>query len=131
MLFALETLAHMGRSGRRTVAVVGEMRELGGTAEEEHRQVGMLIGQLGIDVVVVVGSGARGVYDALAGDGAVEGHATTRYVETATEAGEWLRENVAGPDVVLVKASRSGRLETVADMLVGDRVDGDRKGSVR
>ena len=49
-----------------------------------------------------------------------DGQATTRYVETATEAGEWLRENVAGPDVVLVKASRSGRLETVADMLVGD-----------
>ena len=30
----------------------------------------------------------------------------------STEAGEWLRENVAGPDVVLVKASRAGRLET-------------------
>ena len=42
----------------------------------------------------------------------------TRHVETTTEAGEWLRENVAGPDVVLVKASRGGRLERVADMLV-------------
>jgi UDP-N-acetylmuramoyl-tripeptide--D-alanyl-D-alanine ligase len=134
MSSALETLAHMGRSGRRTVAVVGEMRELGGTAAEEHRQVGLLLGRLGIDVVVVVGAGARGVYDALAG----EGHADTHYVETATEAGEWLRENVAGPDVVLVKASRSGRLETVADMLVGDQVadrvdeqaDGVGKGSV-
>jgi UDP-N-acetylmuramoyl-tripeptide--D-alanyl-D-alanine ligase len=130
MRSALETLAHIGRSGRRTVAVLGEMRELGGTAEEEHRQVGLLVGQLGIDVVVVVGPGARGVYDALADDG----RATTRYVETATEAGEWLRENVAGPDVVLVKASRSGQLETVADLLVGDPVDdegdGEGKGSV-
>ena len=67
------------------------------------------------------------MYDALAGDG----QATTRYVETATEAGEWLRENVAGPDIVLVKASRSGRLEMVADMLVGDDVAGQGKGSVR
>ena len=132
MRSALETLARMGSSGRRTVAVLGEMRELGGTAEEEHRQVGLLLGQLGIDVVVVVGPGARGVYDALRC--AATRHATTRYVETATEAGEWLRENVAGPDVVLVKASRSGRLETVADMLVGDRSDDvaeDGKGSVR
>ena len=121
MRSALETLARMGSSGRRTVAVLGEMRELGGTAEEEHRQVGLLCRRLGIDVVVVVGPGARAVYDAL-----VEARATartTRYVETATEAGEWLRENVAGPDVVLVKASRSGRLETVADMLVGDQSD--------
>ena len=135
MRSALETLGRVGRSGRRTVAVLGEMRELGGTAEEEHRQVGLLLGRLGIDVVVVVGPGARGVYDALADDGL----ATTRYVETATEAGEWLRENVAGPDVVLVKASRSVQLETVTDMLVGDPVDDpvddlvdeEGKGSVR
>ena len=134
MRSALETLARMGSSGRRTVAVLGEMRELGGTAEEEHRQVGLLLGRLGIDAAVVVGPGARGVYDALVDDAADLGHVTTRYVETATEAGEWLRENVAGPDVVLVKASRSGRLETVVDMLVGDQADdeaGDGKGSVR
>jgi UDP-N-acetylmuramoyl-tripeptide--D-alanyl-D-alanine ligase len=135
MRSALETLARIGRSGRRTVAVLGEMRELGGTADEEHRQVGLLLGQLGIDVVVVVGSGARGVYDALIADGAADKHAATRWVETATEAEEWLRENVAGPDVVLVKASRSGQLETVAEMLLGDPVadvaDGEGKGSVR
>jgi UDP-N-acetylmuramoyl-tripeptide--D-alanyl-D-alanine ligase len=134
MRSALETLARMGSSGRRTVAVLGEMRELGGTAEEEHRQVGLLCARLGIDVVVVIGPGARAAYDALAGEGSDDAQATTRYVETATEAGEWLRENVAGPDVVLVKASRSGRLETVAEMLVGDQSDDvaeDGKGSVR
>jgi hypothetical protein len=41
-----------------------------------------------------------------------------------------LRENVAGPDAVLVKASRSGRLETVAEMLVNDVLDGEGKGPV-
>ena len=35
----------------------------------------------------------------------------------------WLRDNVAGPDVVLVKASRAGRLERVADALLGDGAD--------
>jgi UDP-N-acetylmuramoyl-tripeptide--D-alanyl-D-alanine ligase len=87
-----------------------------------------------MDVVVVVGPGARAAYDALSDAGAEDTHATTHYVETATEAGEWLRENVAGPDIVLVKASRSGRLESVADMLVGNQTDvvaEDRKGSVR
>jgi len=123
MRAALQTLAAMG-SGRRKVAVLGEMRELGAESAEEHRQVGLLADRLGLDVVVV-GSGARGVYDALveARGGADEGvgaERTTRHVETTTQAGEWLRENVAGPDVVLIKASRSESLERVADMLIDD-----------
>jgi UDP-N-acetylmuramoyl-tripeptide--D-alanyl-D-alanine ligase len=118
MRAALETLARMGqRSGRRTVAVLGAMLELGGSSEEEHRAVGTLAHELGIDQVVVVGAGAEGIHDAF-----VEARgqaATTRHVDTVERADEWLRENVAGPDVVLVKASRGGRLERVVDALIG------------
>jgi UDP-N-acetylmuramoyl-tripeptide--D-alanyl-D-alanine ligase len=119
MRAALETLARMGRgSNRRTVAVLGEMRELGTDADEEHRQVGLLADRLGIDVVVVVGDTARPVYDALVeARGAGE---STRLARTPAEAGDWLRENVAGRDVVLVKASRGARLERVAEMLTDE-----------
>ena len=61
--------------------------------------------------------GARGIRDALVEERGEDG--TTRHVDTVEGAGEWLRENVAGPDVVLVKASRAGRLERVAEMLLG------------
>ncbi len=120
MRAALETLARMGARGdRRTVAVLGEMRELGGSAAEEHRAVGLLAHELGIDKVLVVGDGARGVYDALVELRGEDG--TTRHVDTVDEAGAWLRKNVSGPDAVLVKASRSGRLERVAEELVAER----------
>jgi len=118
MRAALETLARMGqRSGRRTVAVLGAMLELGPSSEEEHRAVGVLAHELGIDQVVVVGAGADGIREALVAARGEDG--TTRQVDTVERAGEWLRENVPGPDVVLVKASRGGRLERVADMLIG------------
>jgi UDP-N-acetylmuramoyl-tripeptide--D-alanyl-D-alanine ligase len=116
MRAALQTLASMRGAGRRTVAVLGEMRELGAESVEEHRRVGALADSLGIDLVLVVGSGAEGLYDAL-----VEARGQddrTRRFDTTHEAGDWLRENVSGPDVVLVKASRGGRLERVADLLV-------------
>jgi UDP-N-acetylmuramoyl-tripeptide--D-alanyl-D-alanine ligase len=117
MASALETLARMGqRGGRRTVAVLGEMRELGASAEDEHRAIGALAQRLGIDEVVVVGAGAHGIHDALVEARGDDG--TTRQADTVERAGEWLRENVSGPDVVLVKASRAGRLERVADLLL-------------
>jgi UDP-N-acetylmuramoyl-tripeptide--D-alanyl-D-alanine ligase len=119
MASALETLARMGRrGGRRTVAVLGEMRELGASAEAEHRAVGALAHRLGIDQVVVVGTGAHAIHQALLDERGDDG--TTRHMETVEQTGNWLRDNVAGPDVVLVKASRAGRLERVADLLLGD-----------
>ena len=126
MRSALETLARMG-GRRRTVAVLGEMRELGGTADDEHRAVGHLARDLGIDEVVVVGEGAVGIHTALL----EESHATptaTRHVATVDDAVAWVRENVRGPDVVLVKASRSGRLERVAEQLLADGGSDERPG---
>ncbi len=130
MASALETLARMGERGdRRTIAVLGEMRELGASAEEEHRAVGALAQRLAIDEVVVVGDGAQGIHEALLEARGDDG--TTRHVDTVERVGEWLRENVAGPDVVLVKASRAGRFERVADMLLGDDPESPRENDRR
>ena len=101
--------------GRRTVAVLGEMRELGAGAAEEHRAVGALAHRLGIDR----GRGGRGGRRAdprRRRRGAAGRHDSPG--RDRRRCGAWLRENVAGPDVVLVKASRAGRLERVADLLL-------------
>ena len=107
---ALETLAEIGaRSGRRTTAVLGEMRELGGTSLEEHRAVGLLAGELGIATVFVVGEGARAIG---------ETYQTAVFLASVDDAVEQVVNNVVGTDVVLVKASRAAGLERVADALL-------------
>ena len=89
-------------AGRRTVAVLGEMAELGPDAPRFHREVDTA----GIDVVVGVGELAR-AYD------------PDEWAATAGEAAELVRELVRPGDVVLVKGSRSVGLERVADALAG------------
>ncbi|HEX2895972.1 MAG TPA: UDP-N-acetylmuramoyl-tripeptide--D-alanyl-D-alanine ligase [Marmoricola sp.] len=112
MRSALETLAGIGRrTGRRTVAVLGEMRELGDVSEEEHRAVGRLARELGIDELVVVGEGARGI---------VRGEESATFHGSVPEAVEAVRKNVRGSEVVLVKASRAAGLERVAQGLLTD-----------
>jgi UDP-N-acetylmuramoyl-tripeptide--D-alanyl-D-alanine ligase len=112
MRAALETLAGIGRrTGRRTVAVLGEMRELGDASAEEHRALGRLVRNLGIDELVVVGEGAREI---------TSGNESAVFHGSVPEALVAVRKNVRGSEVVLVKASRAAGLESVAQGLLTD-----------
>jgi UDP-N-acetylmuramoyl-tripeptide--D-alanyl-D-alanine ligase len=116
MKAALETLAGIGaRSGRRTVAVLGEMLELGAGSRDAHTGVGEYAARAGVDVLVAVGPAAADIatgFDGV-GSGGVAVPAAGR-----DAASEWLRHNVSAADVVLVKASRGAALEVIADELL-------------
>jgi UDP-N-acetylmuramoyl-tripeptide--D-alanyl-D-alanine ligase len=95
----------------RTVAVLGEMLELGAGSHEAHVEVGRLAAELGVDRVVAVGAGAAGI-----AEGAAErGTAVADVDEAVRELSAWLTP----ADVVLVKASRDVRLERVTQALLG------------
>ncbi|MCW2739038.1 UDP-N-acetylmuramoyl-tripeptide--D-alanyl-D-alanine ligase, partial [Nocardioides sp.] len=116
MRAALETLAGIGaRSGRRTVAVLGEMLELGDGAVEAHAGVGTYAAEVGVDVLVAVGPAAAAVARGYE-DAGQRGTAVTTAGRDA--AADWLRHNVSAADVVLVKASRGAALELIADDLL-------------
>jgi UDP-N-acetylmuramoyl-tripeptide--D-alanyl-D-alanine ligase len=116
MRAALETLAGIGsRSGRRTVAVLGEMLELGDEAALAHHGVGAYAAEAGVDVVVTVGPGAAAIAE---GFGAAGTAGVTIPTAGRDEAAGWLRHNVSAADVVLVKASRGAALELIADDLL-------------
>lgn len=117
MRAALATLVGIGtRTGRRTVAVLGMMGELGRGSEAAHEALGRHAIESGVERLVVVGDVAAGI-----GRGAAAvpgGRERTVLVGDREQALSWMRENVAAPDVVLVKASRGAALEVVADGLV-------------
>jgi len=92
--------------GRRSVAVLGEMAELGSNATAYHDEIGELAAELGVDEVVGVGPLARRYVK----DGG-------RWFLSADEAAEGLPALLRPGDVVLVKGSRSAGLETVAAKL--------------
>ncbi len=114
---ALDALAAIGERGhRRTVAVLGEMLELGETSVEQHAEVGVHAAELGVDVLVTVGAAADPIADGARRTPGWAGES----VPTAgrAQATDWLRHNVGARDVVLVKASRGAALERLADALV-------------
>ncbi|MBX3093184.1 MAG: UDP-N-acetylmuramoyl-tripeptide--D-alanyl-D-alanine ligase [Cryobacterium sp.] len=116
MAAALKTLALLTRDGRRSVAVLGEMAELGDHADEEHDRIGRLAVRLNIELLVVVGHAARHIHNAAGLEGSWDGE--SMLVDTVDEAYDLLRGEIRAGDVVLVKSSNSAGLRFLGDRLV-------------
>ncbi len=104
--------------GRRAVAVLGEMKELGTEAEPEHVAIGDALVLSKIDVAI----GCGGLID-LALDRAAAGGVAVHKAPSVEAATRLALELVRAGDVVLVKGSRSVGTERVVGALVekGDR----------
>jgi UDP-N-acetylmuramoyl-tripeptide--D-alanyl-D-alanine ligase len=110
---ALRALVAIG-SGRRTVAVLGYLAELGDHERAGHELVGQLAAQLGVDLVVVVGDAASGIHEGAVAQPAWGG--TSVQVTDQDAAMALLGERLRPGDVVLVKGSRY-RTWDIADQL--------------
>ena len=115
---ALHAQAAIGR-GRRRVAVLGYLAELGGMEREGHEQVGRLAAELGVDRLVVVGPGAEPIHDGAVAVADWGGESVV--VSDQVAAVDWLRRELRPGDVILVKGSRY-RTWVVADALRDENV---------
>ncbi|MEE1618797.1 UDP-N-acetylmuramoyl-tripeptide--D-alanyl-D-alanine ligase [Brachybacterium sp. J153] len=115
MRHALKTLAHLGRS-HRTIAVLGEMLELGDDAVRLHDEIGRLVVRLNIDHLIVVGDGAAPIHHGASLEGSFGGE--SEFVDTVEEAIAVLERTVMPGDVVLLKSSRDAGLRRIARPLV-------------
>ena len=114
---ALETLCDLPLQGRR-VAVLGDMAELGAHTEAAHAEIGRRAAELKIGQLFTVGENAAATARAARDAG------LTRVIEFAgVEAAVRAVKNFLKPgDVVLLKASRSSRLERIAETLRSEKL---------
>jgi UDP-N-acetylmuramoyl-tripeptide--D-alanyl-D-alanine ligase len=114
MLAALQTLREMPCHGRR-VAVLGDMAELGGSSRAAHVEVGRRAAQSRLDHLFAIGRRASQIAEAAREKG-LKSVVEIADVEPAAQA---VKEFARPGDVVLVKASRSMRLERITEVLCG------------
>jgi UDP-N-acetylmuramoyl-tripeptide--D-alanyl-D-alanine ligase len=117
MAAALKTLAQIREPHNRSIAVLGEMAELGEYSDEEHDRIGRLVVRLNVQKLIVVGHAARHIHNAAGLEGSWDGESVL--VETAEEAYDLLREELREGDIVLVKSSKSANLRFLGDRLGG------------
>ncbi|MEP7052553.1 MAG: UDP-N-acetylmuramoyl-tripeptide--D-alanyl-D-alanine ligase [Pseudomonadota bacterium] len=99
--------------GARLVLVIGEMRELGALSQEQHAELGELLGTAGAAVLVAVAGDAR-----LFVPPAQRAGMDASFADTAEQALALLLGRLEPKDVVLVKASRGVRAERLVQGLL-------------
>lgn len=117
MRAALKALAVVAGRERRSVAVLGEMLELGEESRERHDEVGRLAVRLNINLTIVVGPGAWPIFDGAQMEGSWGDEVVQ--VDDLEAAEKLLAGYLEEGDVVLVKASNGTGLWRLADRLVG------------
>ncbi len=109
---ALATLISL-KSGGKSIAVLGDMLELGTAAVDAHRAIGATAARLGVDLVITVGPLAKQV-----GEGAVAaGMPKDRVLEAGSqaEAAALLKKRSRPGDAVLIKGSRGMKMEKILE----------------
>ena len=116
MRAALKALAVIAGRERRSVAVLGEMLELGEGSRAAHDAIGRLVVRLNIDLTVVVGDGARAIRDGANHEGSWGDEVVL--ADDVDAAAAFLAEELRPGDVVLVKSSFGAGLWRLGDRLV-------------
>jgi UDP-N-acetylmuramoyl-tripeptide--D-alanyl-D-alanine ligase len=103
---------------RRRLAVLGEMLELGPSAEPLHREIGTYIAGRGIDVLIGIRGASRHMVDEAVRAG-MSGAAY--FFEEPQSAGDFLRNLAREGDVILFKGSRGVAVEKAMERLLAGR----------
>jgi UDP-N-acetylmuramoyl-tripeptide--D-alanyl-D-alanine ligase len=111
MSAALSTLILFAQErGGQSWAFLGKMHELGESSQSDHADIGTLAQELGIDHLVCVGAPEYAA--ALDKNGSTSIHICDDKAQALA-----IAENICKGDVLLIKASRSEKLEELAEAI--------------
>jgi len=102
---------------QRRILAAGEMRELGPSSAALHREGGVFAAKTGkVDYVIGVQGDAAQVVEGAVATGAPRG--STKFFQTPVEAANFLVGFVQPGDLLLVKGSRSVKMERIVEALL-------------
>ncbi|MEK7634271.1 MAG: UDP-N-acetylmuramoyl-tripeptide--D-alanyl-D-alanine ligase, partial [Patescibacteria group bacterium] len=113
MKLAIETLGELG--GKRKVAVLGDMLELGEYFKKAHKDIGKFAATI-VDLLVAVGEGGKIIADSAKANGLAEDKIII--FENADIAVDKIGDIIEKGDFILIKASRGIRLDKIVEKLL-------------
>lgn len=111
------SVLHELSGNQRSIAVLGDMLELGAYARDAHRQAGAMVSQQHIHHLIAIGELAQDYIDGAVNAGMKDEN--TRHFSTGDASVEYLKSFLQPGDVILFKGSRGMSLDKVIEALFG------------
>lgn len=115
---AIDVLKEIGNGNHRTIAILGDMLEMGEWAYKAHYDIGKFAVSRGIDYIITVGDNGRVI-----ARGALESGAEASRVysfDNNEELGRFIKNLMQKDDIILVKGSRGMKMEEIVQSLMND-----------
>ena len=96
----------------RKIAVLGDMLELGDYSKEIHTNIGKVVNENNIDILVTVGNESKYIDE--------EATCEKKHFDNNMDANKYLESIVKKDDVILVKASNSLKFIEIVNYLKGE-----------
>ena len=112
MKSAIEYLKNI--EGKRKIAVLGDMLELGEYSKELHGKVGLEVAKNKIDILITVGKEAENIARVAKNNGTEDVYT----FDNNKDATEKLKKIIAVDDVALIKASNSMNFKEIVESLL-------------
>ncbi len=109
---ALDTLRNL--PGKRKIAVLGDMLEIGEYSIEAHERVGRMAAQF-LDILVTVGTAGKIIAEAARNHGMAKRN--IKIFDSTDEAIDTVQNSIKKGDLILVKGSHSMKLENVVQSI--------------
>ncbi len=123
-LHAMTALLAATPGFQRRILAAGEMRELGATSGELHREAGAAAAKSAkIDWIIGVAGDAAQIIEGAVAAGFQRAH--TKFFATSEEAGAFIQQFFQPGDLLLVKGSRGVKMERIVDALLAAHVSTD------
>ena len=104
--------------GKRKIAVLGDMLELGEKSGAAHREVGLKIAELGLDNLVTVGQESLATAEAAKEAGLRESQVMS--FTDSQKAGIFVQNLIQPGDLILVKGSQGMRMEKIVKEIMAE-----------
>lgn len=108
-----------GNPSARKIAVLGDMLELGMKANYYHRQIGTLINELDIDILIAMGNLAKEVYLSAKKQPNSKGR---YFFKNKEEAFKKLQKIMSPGDIILLKGSRVMKMEEILEKILDNNI---------